>query len=233
MNKPEKPFKVAYVVRQKHGVIYKAIKDRGWTNKQAGKYLGINASDVGAIVNLKKKPPTFSQMGKKGERKRNLFYAKLALLTGMSVEDLFPDEVYNDETMAKAKPIDFFIERDLATIKLGAGTSVLMLPEPPPSDLHYSDAISIMEKVLPPRQWKVLNMRYLQNIEFNEIALALGVTSSAARMIEGRALRRLRRHPHILFALKGEEDILLNQVVGGAFTTMSTRSVKWNISPRS
>ena len=109
----EKPFKVAYVVRTKNGELYKAIKDRGWTLVQAANFLGISYQTLCAIINLRKQPPQYKNQPKKFKRFRD----GIMELTGKTFEDVFPDEVYKDEVMAMAKPIDFFIEKDLATLQ--------------------------------------------------------------------------------------------------------------------
>lgn len=53
----ENTFKIAVVARMKHGVLYEAIKNRGWTVKKAAEFLGIRLNTLCSIINLKKRPP--------------------------------------------------------------------------------------------------------------------------------------------------------------------------------
>jgi len=224
----EKPFKVAYVVRTKHGDLWKAIRDRGWTQKQAADFLKIDQRDMGRILNLNGRPPTFKNQ-KGGKKRLAHFKQGLFDLTGKTFEDLFPEEVYNDKVMAMAKPIDFFVEKDLATLKLepSSDAMVLTLPEQSVTMLHYEEAVSLMKRVLTKREWQVIEARFLHGMTHEEIGVLVGGYSREwARQIERIAFHKLRKHKHILSTLRGDEDMELSATLGAdGFSSLSQRAV--------
>ena len=174
------------------------------------------------------------QKSKRWQKKIAHFKQGLLDLTGKTFEDLFPEEVYNDEVMAKAKSVDFFIEKDLATLKLepSSDATMLALPEQSVVMLHYGEIVSIIKKTLTPRRWKVIDMIYLSGLSLADVAAKLQCTVSRVNQIELSALRKLRQHKHILAALHGDEDVELNDALGADRLDSLTKLAKSGPLPR-
>ncbi len=191
----KKPFKVAYVVKTKHGDLWRAIRQRGWNQRQTAEFLGIAENCIGRILNLNGRPPLFTKI-KGGKAKLKRFKEKLMELTGKTFDDLFPNEVFNDEVMARAKSIDFYVTKDLATLKLGAGAGTLLaLPEIPSESMEKREMLEIIEQDLSPKEKEIFDM-VLDGKTNREIGKYLGVTESWVSAIRGETRRRLNRHRH-------------------------------------
>jgi len=216
MNTIDKPFQVAFVVKQKNGALYKAIKERGWTHKVAAEFLGIPVHCLSGVINMRHKPPKFCNR-KDGAPKLKNFKERLMELTGKSFEDLFPDEIYaNDNVMKSVRSVDFFVERDLATLKLepGSDSRLLTLPESSLESAHYEEIISMMKRILTDLEWRVLEGRYIKGMTLDEVGDREQFCRERIRQIEREALTNLRKHKHILSVLKGDEDVELNASLG-------------------
>ncbi len=191
----KRPFKVAYVVKTKHGDLWRAIRKRGWNQRQAAEFLGISQQDIGHILNLNGRPPVFRRV-KDGKAKQKHIKEKLMELTGRTFEDLFPSEVFNDEVMARAGTIDFYVTRDLATLKLGAGAGALLaLPEIPSESLERKEMFEIVEQNLSPREKEIVDMTSDGKTD-REIGELLGVTASWVNAIKREVRRRMNRYKH-------------------------------------
>ncbi len=131
----EDTFKIAVVARMKHGVLYEAIKKRGWSIKQAAQFLGIRLSTLYLVINLKKKPPFLFSTKNNEEMKRKAreLTEKLMELTGMTVEDLFPESIRTDEFLDKPKVFERSAEVPLD--KLIGYRETFALPPTPDQEL--------------------------------------------------------------------------------------------------
>lgn len=144
----ERKFRIAVVARMKHGVLYEAIKKRGWTVKKAAEFLGIRWSTLCSIINLKKKPPfLFSPRGNEETKRRaRELTEKLMELTGMTVEDLFPEEFRTDEFLASPKIAERFA--DVPTQLLLEQTGMLALPPAPDEELMEKEQEKELDEVI-------------------------------------------------------------------------------------
>ncbi|MDO8579339.1 MAG: sigma factor-like helix-turn-helix DNA-binding protein, partial [bacterium] len=133
--------------------------------------------------------------------------------------------------------LSLFVDRDLATLKIEASSSfeILTLPTMESETAHYVDVISIIKNAVTKRQWMVLEMRYLQGMTLEEVAMKLGNKSrECTRLIQEKALRRIRSHQHILHSLLGEEDVELNVLLGAKVVrSLSQRALSAPNSPNS
>ena len=229
----KKPFKVAYIVTPKHGELLKAMQRRRWNQKQLAEYLGISQNDISRILKFRSKPPLYRNQ----PEKMRLFRERLMELTGKTYDSLFPDEVYRDEVMKRACSLSFFVDRDLATLKIEPSSSFEICTSPTieSETAHYVDVISIIKNAVTKRQWQVLEMKYLKSMTLDEVMMKLGCGSREnVRKIEEKALHKLRSHPHILRNLRGEEDIEFNTALGAeAVQSLSRRALSAPNSPKS
>ncbi len=212
-NPQTKLFKAAYSVRARHGVLHEAIKLRGWKIKQAAEFLGLHPSVLSSILSLKARPPRYTKVPDGKERFAAL-EEKLMELTGKSFEELFPDEVYNDEVMENARAVDFFVERNVSALRLepSSNASVITVDGETGSAADYGNLVQLIRDSLSKRQWGILDYRFLQGMTLEEVGKILKISPQRVRQIEGRALRRLRGKRHVLDILSGNEDTAMSQI---------------------
>ena len=213
------------VIRHKHGDLYQAIKRRGWTIRQAAEFLGIDEGHLGRIINLRMKPPAFRNQ-KGGQARLERLKAKLLILTGKSFDELFPGEVFNDRVMERAKSFDFFVDRDMETLKIepSSNVQVFMLPEAG-SGLNCEDVIAAIREILTPREWKVLEMRYLKGFILDEVAHEIRCTRERARQIELHALHKVRNNSRVSSILRGNEIPGFDSLIRPALNITNSRAV--------
>ncbi len=192
----EKKFRIAMVARMKHGVLYEAIKKRGWTVKTAAEFLGIRHSDLCSTINLKRKPPfLFSRKDDEDtKQKARALTEKLMELTGMTVEDLFPAEFRTDEFLASPKTTERFA--DVPTRLLLEQTGMLALPPAPDEDLMAREDLEEMQESfagLSEFDQNILEKRFFENETLREVGERIGFTPEAIRQKQNIALKKMRR----------------------------------------
>lgn len=185
---------IAFAGRMKHGELLRAIQRRGWSQKQAAEFLGMNQSDFGRMINLKWVPSRFST---KLER-------KLHELTGKSVEDLFPPELRDKKFLATEKAVTAFREVDA---KVLADIGILQLPPTPDEEQERRELVKLLEdsmEMLKPVEIEIIRRRfgyYGHEETLREIGNRLGVVPEYVRQIEARAIRKLR-HPRCSWKIR-------------------------------
>ena len=187
-------FRIALVARMKHGVLYEAIKKRGWNNKRAAEFLGISQSKISAIINLMERPPfIFSKVKTPEYRKRaRELTEKLMELTWLAVDDIFPEEFRTNEFLSRPKTIEGV--RDIPKqILLGAVPTPQMLPAPDEELLQkeaYQELIEMVEE-LPPEQRSAVRGLYFEGKTTRKLSQENRVGETAVRASALKGLRYL------------------------------------------
>lgn len=185
-------FRIALVARMKHGVLYEAIKKRGWTNKQAAEFLGISQSKISAVMNLKELPPFLFSKVKNPEYKRRAreLTEKLMELTGLAIDDIFPEEFRTNEFLSRPKVIEGV--RDIPKqILLGAVPTPQMLPAPDAELIQkeaYQELLEMVEE-LPSEQRSAVRGLYFDGKSKQALSQENGVGVQA---VSASALKGLR-----------------------------------------
>ena len=91
---------VALSGRIKHGDLFRAMRERGWNQRQLGEFLGMSVQHVGALLNLKWIPKRVSKE----------LEAKLFELTGKLVDDLWPEWSRQAEFLSASKSVEMFAD---------------------------------------------------------------------------------------------------------------------------
>lgn len=156
MKAKDSTFRIVMVAKLKHGVLWEAIRKRGWTIKEAAEFLKVSNSQLGQVLALKEKPP-FLFLDRKDEqakKRRREIAEKLMELTGKTIEELFPEEFRTPEFLAAPKELERIAE--VPTRVLLAHAQMLTLPKPPDEELmekeesFLGDELQEMMKHLPP-----------------------------------------------------------------------------------
>lgn len=166
----------------KHGVLYEAIKKRGWSVKKAAEFLGIRHSTLCSIINLKKRPPFLfsSGTGEETKRKANELTEKLMELTGMVVEDLFPKAVRTNEFLDKSKVFERTAEVPLDKL-IGYRETLALPPAPDEELMEKEDDEEFLEVVngLSFQQRHAVQRVLFEGKETREVAKERGISISA------------------------------------------------------
>ncbi len=179
----------------KHGVLYEAIKRRGWTLAQASEFLGISTNSLCRVINLKQNPPFIfsSSMNEKTKLKARELTEKLMELTSMTVDDLFPEAFRTNEFLAKPK----LFERtaDVPVDKLVGYAETLALPPAPDEELiekeDNEEVLNVLSGLSFQQQHAVKRVLF-EGKETHEAAEERGVSQSAISANLQMAKKKIR-----------------------------------------
>ena len=174
-------FEVTVRVRNNH---LKSRRDElGFTHGEMAEIVGISKSMYGQLESLRLNP-----IGAKGHWRD----AALALASFFNVmpEELFPPEVIGVKTPVATRTAN---ASDLLAITNGSSRLAL-----PVSDAYDSNELSACLddalSTLTPREAKVISMRFYEDKTLEDVGCELFLTRESVRLVEAKALRRLR-HP--------------------------------------
>ena len=174
--------KIAIVAKIKHGKLYELLRDKGWSQSDLARHLGVAPTNLSRWMNLKSAPTDDNVL------------RELERLTYTPREELFPSA---EMERAKELPKEIAAMRDV-DIRLLAG----QLHAAPPLALEeHIGKIELQETIeealaaLPEREALVLAKRFgldgEEETPVREIGLQLGVSAERIRQIEHDAMRRL------------------------------------------
>lgn len=180
---------LALAGRLKHGDLWRAMRERGWNQRQLAEFLGEPQQVVGRWLNLQEVPgPVYMER----------IEGKLLELTGKLPDDLWPEWSRDREFLDADKRVS--LHRDV-TPRMLADRGMLALPPTPEevfTQVEQREAIKRALHTLTPRQERVLVQLYGLDGQgertLAEVGESFGVQGARIRQIEAQALRRLR-HP--------------------------------------
>ncbi len=180
----EQKFSISIHAKLKHGFLWDALQRRGWNQSQGARFLGMSTGDFGRWVNLKHRPHRFSK-----DRERRLFE-----LTGKTIEELWPPEIFSKEFMALPKALS--VTRDVPVQAL-LGSSALALPTS--EVLERNELKRLVAEALDQlssKQARVVRAHLFEGLAFEKIGIQLQISGSRAAQIYQGAIRRLQHPAH-------------------------------------
>ena len=175
--------RITAITRFKHGDLYNALKEAGWT--QLGRKAGVCASTVGIIINMKWRPT------EEIANKIQAAFGRAGIV--LDVLELWP------ESFAGIKKSIIIEEtRDIEPVQLEGA-----IKQTPMQLMDLDITKEILHDVLQQltnRERKVLTMRFFEGLTMAEVGKRLKRSGSLIGRIEAKALRKLR-HPARLRAL--------------------------------
>ena len=187
---PEEEFEIAFVVRIKHGRLYKLLREKGWSQAEFARQLGVHPMVVSNWMLLKRSPRDAGVL------------RKLMEITGESPFDLFPQFMCEDDWRKHRAelPREWALVREVEVKQL-LGGKVLALPS---AEDEYA-ARELEERVreslqfLTVREAEILRMHFgigESNHTLKKIGEKLGIGKERVRQLEVLALRKLRGFRH-------------------------------------
>ncbi len=198
-------FRIALEAKMKNGVLYEAIKSRGWNNRQAAEFLGLSQGKFGAMLNLKQRPPyLFSKTRDRNhDKKRQRLEEKLMELTGKTIDEIFPEEFQTDEFLSRKKTL--VAVKDVPRQVLLESTGMDKLLPAPDMDLIKKEAVeelAILIDQLPEEQRHAIHGLYIKGKSPQELASERGVGVPAINSSLKKAEAAIREKVNIRHSLE-------------------------------
>jgi RNA polymerase primary sigma factor len=171
----------------RNNLILKKIEEQGYKSvAEFERACEVKKGTFNALIGLRERP-----VGSEGE-----FLSAAKKL--MEVLGAAPCELWTDEQLylkldknsgekeVSRDDIHFFLEQNINN---------LTLPSPEDSAVTNQTKMIIAEvvKTLTPKEEKIIKMRYENDLTYEQIGQAYGITSQRIRMIENNALRKMRK----------------------------------------
>ena len=186
----EDRFEVAFVGRLKHGKLYKLLREKGWSQAELARQLGVPQMAVSNWMLLKDYP------------RNEEVLRKLMELTGESPFDLFPQFMREDDwrTHRAELPREWALIREVEVKQL-LGGKVLALPsaEDEYAARELEERVRESLRFLTQREAEILRMRFgigEPDHTLDELSEKLGIGRERVRQLEIRALKKLRGFRH-------------------------------------
>ena len=176
-------FDVTFVIKAKHGALWKAVKKAGGQTALA-RLLGVKPHDIYRWVTLKGKPSA---------AKREQVEKKLFELTGKVWDELFPESVMTRDFLEQDKTREVSVQ--YAANQLTYDPSPAML-----ENLNQGELRERLQKLLhtlPERERTVVRLHYGLDdgpqMPFSEIGRLLKVSDSRVNQLHRTAIRKLQK----------------------------------------
>ena len=177
----------------KHGVIYEALVEVGWTQSELARRIGVTPGTIGDFINLKRKPSADM-----AQRIQNAFTDAEVYI---DILEAWPDDfVYKDGlklVQTTDVPMENLLEHERERLLLGTDPARALDRD------MTRDRLSQAIGELPARTAHVLRERWFEGKTLGEIGNELGISAETVRMIERQALLKLR-HPARMKRISGE-----------------------------
>lgn len=169
---------MALVGRVKQGDLVRVMRERNWTQKELGVFLGLDQHQISRVVNMAWVPPITPE-----------FEAKIFQLTGRLPEDVWPEWARSKDWLKKNKKVSLH--------KAVNRRMIADLPPSPNELFAESERARVVNEViesrLTPREIAVVRSRFFDDETLQATGRKLGVSRERIRAIEAKALRKLRR----------------------------------------
>lgn len=185
-------FSVAFVGRIKNGVLYKILKEKGWSQAEFARQIGVHMTQVSSWM-LMKSVPLKEETLKKIEE-----------LTGRLREDIFPELLQTEEwrEFMEQAPREYAVVREISMKTLMSRQNPLALQSVEDEYLELektaeeSRALQDALNILTPRERTVVEMHTgigdTKQSTLAQIADAIDISPERVRQLEARAFRKMR-----------------------------------------
>ena len=176
---------IALKIKAKNGVLQAFIDEKGWSQSEFARQVGVTPGEAGRWFNMKDYPRNAETM------------LRVAMLLDKSPEELFPPELMDKDWLTGVRDWTLHREIDFECLPIHHMTA---LPAPPDDVEGFAlkEVIHDALASLTPREETIIKMRVglVDNVEhtYEEIGEHFGLTTTRIRQLEHRALRKLR-HP--------------------------------------
>ncbi len=171
-------------IQVKNNCLLGAMRDEGVQSvAELSRLLGVSQTNLGKVANLRE-----SVYLQNGDVRK--VYKKLADYFGLSPEELCPNDLHY-QGLDKNKA-----ERELTRDQVSRLTNIS--EQSTPDALVESQQLlgvldGAIEKLLP-REQEIIDLRFTQELTFEDIGKVMGITRERVRQVEAKALNKLR-HP--------------------------------------
>lgn len=191
---------VTGILKIKHAALRRAVKEVG-SQSALARLLGVHVSTMGRWCNLQE-CPLKEPRGSWTEQRLTKLHDHLLLLTGQSMEELFPQEL-RDQCNRNTSPLKF--ERDMKVRTLALAdyrdreTARLTLEDPAEicDTMGLVDALDAALDTLSDREGEIIKLRYGlgggASHTLEEVAHIFKLTKERVRQIEAKAVRKLQQ----------------------------------------
>lgn len=192
-------FGVTLQVRAKHTDLLRAARKLGGVKALAA-HLGVHQSTMSGWVMLKMSPRFAEPRSRFYEQEaRDTLAAKLWLLTGKELQEIWPDDVFTKDFLAIDKKAEFETNADVIGLA-SHQEHILRLPSPE-KQVQYSEMVDLLKEAmtrLTAREQSVITSRFGLDggaaKPYSEIGKELKVSVERARQIEMKALSKMLRN---------------------------------------
>lgn len=174
-------FKVAIVARMKHGILWEALRKRGWNQRQGAEFFGMDQQSFGRMINMKAIPNFTDE-----------FISKLIEFTGMSPDEVFPEFIRRKEFLEMDKIRETFLS--LTPLQL-AEKHVYNLPPAPDEIVARKELEALIESgfgVLDARETEILKRVVIEDESLTEVGRDLNISKERVRQILESAKDKIR-----------------------------------------
>ena len=175
--------RIGVIAKAKQGDLMEALDKRGWTQKKAADFLGMDQSVFGTLINLKWVPEEFSPE----------LTCKLYELTSKTPEELFPDWARQKDFLAMTKVSRKMMEVTTTMLQNAGVLGLLPGPEEAFSKQDVMDVVAGALHTLSPFEEQVVRRHVMEEEDLENIGKDFGVTRERIRQICARGLQKLRR----------------------------------------
>ena len=183
--------RVTAITRLKHAALLEAAEDFGGVPKLAD-HLGVHVTQLYSWIAMKYVPPLGVKRAWQPERVAQLT-SDLMQVTGQTVEQLFPGE-YRDAVIAgipRLQKETREVEHDLLLAYAHKTTQRLEYKHPS-EWIDRPEILAKCRKRLTPRESRIIDMRFTDNMTFNECGKELQISATRVQQIERVALQKMK-----------------------------------------
>ncbi len=184
MNNNGKKFEVAIQMKAKNGVLHHFIDEKGWTQSDFARAIGMGATIVGSWFNLKDFPRTEKTM------------KRVVDMIGMLPEDIFPEFIRDEKFLKTAKCMTVYKEMDVLSIQ---DVSPKMIAFDMNPGFEMKDMVQKALATLTSREEEALKMRYgidpYGEHTLEEIGEKMRITRERVRQLILKGTSKLKHDP--------------------------------------
>ena len=184
--------KITAITRLKHAALLEAAEDFGGVPKLA-EHLGVHVTQLYSWIAMRLTPPRGVNTRAWPPERLAQLESDLMQVTGQTMEQLFPD-AYRDAVIAgipRLQKETREVEHDLL-LAYAHKTTQRLEYEHPSEWLDRPEILAKCRKRLTPRESRIIDMRFTDNMTLKECGDELRICSQRVQQIERVALRKMK-----------------------------------------